>query len=289
MERSLKADLLGTWKMTASAFENLDKNYQSNIQKAMIEAIVTIEDSKEIHTVGRYSYPNAEGFLQLDAAFMDGNANVGAIMASRHICNPIKVAHHLMQHQINNVLTGDGADLYAQNNGFKICDTLEIYPDNDGCKSHDTVGVIGRSGINLYTGLSSSGRKGKHLGRVGDSPLVGSGYYAQNGIGAAVATGDGEVILKGVLAKEVVMHMEYGLSVKDALNKACNRHKERLTYDSDFCMLAMDKDGYFSAYASQNTFPFASMNQGKVTLWVCEPNGEIKLASAEFLKGYKGD
>lgn len=280
--------MIGTWRMSERAFSNIDKDCK-DIRKMIIDAIKYNEDDKTVHTVGRYSYPNDEGFLELDAAFMDGRGNVGAVLACREIVNPIEVAFDLMKYRENNILTSFGADRYAKKHGFKTSDSLEFVQNEFAVLSHDTFAVIGLDDKNIYTGISSSGRKNKHLGRIGDSPLIGSGYYADIDVGAVCATGDGEAILRACLSKEIVMHMSYGLTVKEALLKACIKQKNNLDYDADFCAIAMDINGNYYAYTSINPFPFAIYDNGVIKLLVAYADGGILEADDNFLNSYRGD
>ena len=275
---------IATWKMSKDALELIkDENLDA---KALLKAIEYIDDRMDIHTVGSYSIPNKKGFLQLDGAFMDSKGHVGSIIEASHINHPATVAYELSFKRQNCILAGNGADEYAKktDNSYKIPMPLEGNSSNN----HDTFAMIIRNGADYNIGISSSGRAFKHEGRVGDSPLVGSGYYCDED-GACAGTGDGEAILKGCLSKEVVTRMALGENIKEAMINACTRHNNRLDYEADYCLIALANDGSFYAYTSLNPFPFAIIEDDEVKLLVAYPDGSIKEASKEFLSQYQGD
>lgn len=164
-------------------------------------------DNQDQYFVGVGGYPNAKGIMELDAAIMDDECRYGAVMGLQDIATPISVARTVLEKSPHNILVGEGARLWAFENGFhaeKILTdpvrdewlewkkTYEMAAKED---SHDTIGFIclDQNG-KLAAGTSTSGWKFKWPGRVGDSPVIGSGLYCDGTVGAAVATGDGEEV-----------------------------------------------------------------------------------------------
>ncbi|CAM9106655.1 unnamed protein product [Discosporangium mesarthrocarpum] len=186
--------------------------------------------------------------MEFDAAVMDGGSRTyGAVMAIRGVVRAFSAARLVMERSEHSVLAGEGASKFAISQGLQEEETLtessrQEYEEwrrrkeaqhQDQCTasaeelrtSHDTVGMIclDEQG-NLVAGTSTSGWKFKHPGRVGDAPVVGAGLYCDNTAGAAVATGDGEEILRTCLSFLVVEHMRSG----DPPGVACRKGIERL-------------------------------------------------------------
>lgn len=174
---------------------------------AVVAGVRAVElDNNGQYFVGVGGLPNADGEMELDAAVMDHMRRYGAVMALKNICTPVEVARVVMERSPHNVFAGEGALQFALSHGFikqpEVLtqkareDWLQWRRGNDSTpRGHDTVGMLcldaqGR----LSVACSTSGWKFKHPGRVGDSPLVGSGLYCDGRFGAAVATGDGEEV-----------------------------------------------------------------------------------------------
>ena len=209
-------------------------------------------DNQEQYFVGVGGYPNRDGIMELDAAIMDYQCRYGAVMALTKISTPISVARTILEKCVHNVLVGEGALKWAYENGFQEDSNLltaPIYQEwlnwsrqqnqllsqskesnnpnkkkNKDTDSHDTVGVIclDKEG-HLCVGTSTSGWKYKRPGRVGDSPLVGSGLYCHGLYGGAVATGDGEEIMRTCLSFIVVEFIRQGKSPQEACRLGIER------------------------------------------------------------------
>lgn len=202
-----------TWTFGAIAVKESSKFLMQgrSALDAVEQGIRCVEiDNQDQYWVGVGGFPNAEGVMELDAAIMDDDCRYGAVMALQDIANPISVARTVMEKCIHNVLVGDGAQKWALSNGFTI-DKGILTPkmhlewlerqmkQKSDVKGHDTIGLIclDADGV-LACGTSTSGYAYKHPGRVGDAPIIGCGLYCDK-VGAAVATGDGEEIMRSCL------------------------------------------------------------------------------------------
>lgn len=177
---------------------------------------------------GRGSHLNADGIVELDASIMEGQSyRCGAVAAVKKIMHPISLARKIMEESEHILLMGDGAERFATNNGIQLCDGSELVIDREktlwqtvrgkaGFQSKqtfsnqagDTVGAVAfdRTG-NICVGTSTGGTLNKFPGRVGDSPLIGCGSYAENAAGGVSTTGWGEGMIKIVLAKTIIDHL----------------------------------------------------------------------------------
>ena len=204
---------------------------------AICAAIATMEDDP-VFNAGTGSSLNAEGEVEMDAALMSGrDREAGAVAAIRGVAHPIEVARLVMEESPHVLLVAEGARRFALGHGAAMSDALVIEEQRKELESlygeggyatwkpfaqgpGDTVGavVVDASGL-VVAGTSTGGTPGKAPGRVGDSPLIGAGTYAEIG-GGASATGWGESIIRGVLAFRAVEAMADGLSPTSAAEQA---------------------------------------------------------------------
>jgi L-asparaginase / beta-aspartyl-peptidase len=194
---------------------------------AVCAAIVVLEDSP-LFNAGKGAVFNAAGEIELDAAIMDGsNRKAGAIAAVRSPKNPILLARAVMEHTDHVLLAGEGAEMFARAQGFaemppEYFFTQERWDELQAERkraltaapnTHGTVGAVAldRSG-NLAAGTSTGGRTNKMAGRVGDTPVIGAGTYADNATCAVSATGHGEFFVRMVVAHDIAARMRYAQS-----------------------------------------------------------------------------
>ncbi|MGH7131861.1 MAG: isoaspartyl peptidase/L-asparaginase family protein [Phycisphaerales bacterium] len=203
------------------------------------EAVVRILEDDPKFNAGKGAAYNAEGKHELDASIMDGKTlNCGAVAAVRTVKNPISLARLVMTRTNNVLLMGDGAEQFADamgvehvpNTYFDTPKRLEFFEEwqreqkakqpqtppagsgkgTVGCVCLDTSG-------NLAAATSTGGLTGKRFGRVGDSPIIGAGCYANNASCAVSCTGTGEQFIRHTVARNVAALMEYGnLNLRDA-------------------------------------------------------------------------
>jgi len=212
------------WELLTAGHSALD---------AVEQAIRVMEDAP-IFDAGRGSCLNCEGYIEMDALIMDGRtlAN-GAVAAVRGIANPISLARLVMERTAHSLLVGEGARLFAERMGIPCVPEEELLagegegwwqqPDQPS-RAPDTVGAVARdSEGNIAAATSTGGTPGKLAGRVGDSPLIGCGAYADNLSGGASSTGLGESLMKAVMCKTTCDLMGSGLSAQAAASEAIRR------------------------------------------------------------------
>lgn len=274
----MKPILLATWpfgqKTNEAAIPILTGG--GTALEAVIEAATFTELSPETETVGRFGNPNALGVVQLDAAVMDGTTGeCGAVAALEDISTPAKVALAVMRDGRHVNIFGDGAKLFALQHGFKTERQIsargaawlekheaETKPTFDPNADHDTMGVIAKDHQGRLAAVcTTSGIGGKLPGRVGDSPIIGSGVYCDGDVGACVATGYGEDILKVCGSFLVVEKMREGMTPQEACQFAIKRivhfRRKMNAPVRHAALLACNKDGAVGAAVSAPGFPYA--------------------------------
>jgi len=284
--------IIGTWKMVTKGLLEAHRDLASGgaAGDAVVHAIRTIEDNPEYVSVGLGGLPDRDGHVTLDAAYMDGNTlRLGAILAAEHIANPILAAKALCGRRTDFVLAGQGAERFALEIGLPLRDMRgeigqarwrealrQADQPLDAYRGHDTVCVLAldESG-RLVAGASTSGLFMKAPGRVGDTPLVGSGFYADARYGAAAATGLGEEIMRGCLSYEIVSLMRRGAKPKEACEEALAAHMDRLIAlgesPENISLIALSPKGEFGAATTLPVFPFAAGNDKGAALYAAHP------------------
>jgi beta-aspartyl-peptidase (threonine type) len=214
-----------------------------------VEKAVTVMENDPTFDAGIGSVLNRVGEIELDAIIMDGKMlALGAVAAVRGITNPVQLARLLMEDTDHCLLVGEGARRFAETKGMRLCAQAELtvareverfrklqqtpdYHLSDGF-TPDPVGTVGAVAIdgegNVAAATSTGGVHFKLPGRVGDSPLVGSGAYADNQTGAASVSGHGESIMRVVLAKTATDALAHGMSVQEAADYAIRTMYERV-------------------------------------------------------------
>lgn len=210
-----------------------------------VEAAVRILEDDPTYDAGRGSYFNQAGHVELDAIVMDGRAlNFGAVAAVQRVRHPISLARLVLERCEHNFVVGSGAEALAEALGMALCDPAEllgVYDDGSWAPPTlaapealpfgpgDTVGAVALDGDgNLAVATSTGGTPDKWPGRVGDSPLVGCGAYADNLAGAAAATGSGEALMRIVTSKTAVDRMASGLAAQVAADRVIAQLWERV-------------------------------------------------------------
>lgn len=270
--------IIGTWRMALEGIieaKKILKEGGSSLDGVEL-AVKIVEDCPEYRSVGYGGLPNEECEVELDAAFMDGDSlSIGAVGGIKDFQNPVSIARRLMDEKYNNFLVGQGAKKYAEKAGFNRKNMLTDYSrkeweikikkDKDkkltAYDGHDTVGIIGLDkNKKMSVATSTSGLFMKRQGRIGDSPLSGSGFYADNEIGSAAATGLGEDIMKGCISYEIVRLMGEGISPQDAAEKAVNDLNNKLISRrgtaGDISVICMNNKGEWGVGTNTKKFSF---------------------------------
>jgi beta-aspartyl-peptidase (threonine type) len=262
---------------------------------AAVAAVRCVEDNREDHGVGTGGIPNVLGQVELDASVMDGRTRAaGAVAAVTGYPHPIEIARKVLEVMPHVLLVGGGAELFAQRHGFLRAELLtpeaeaiwrervlggaatgsNLYADSYqlymgavrdwATLLHDrilgTTNVIVRDDAgDLASAVSTSGWGFKWPGRVGDSPIIGAGNYADARYGAAACTGRGELAMRAATAYSIVRSMRDGHTLEAALERAMldlrdfpDPFAERVNVMN---AVAMDRDGNVGAVSTAaNTF-----------------------------------
>ena len=213
-----------------------------------VEAAVTVLEDDPLFNAGRGAVLSANGAVELDAAIMDGSdLRAGAVAQIRHIRNPVQLARRVLEDSSHVFLVGAGAESFAEEAGFRLVDNeYFITPDRQqqfealtlrpaparGVSAEQAVvldepplGTVGAvacdSGGRVAAATSTGGLAGKRAGRIGDSPVIGAGTYADNQTCAVSTTGHGEWFLRTVQAYDIAARMRYGgYSLTSAVGEA---------------------------------------------------------------------
>jgi L-asparaginase / beta-aspartyl-peptidase len=176
---------------------------------AAAQAAVRVLEDDPLFNAGFGSVLNSESEVEMDAAIMNGaDLGVGAVAGVRRIRNPVTLAATVLPSK-EVLLAGEGAERFAVTHGIALCDAREmIAPErlaSEYTKAHDTVGCVALDiHRHIAAATSTGGLPHKHPGRIGDSPIPGSGLYADDRLGGVAFSGDGESILRTMLAAHVM-------------------------------------------------------------------------------------
>ena len=255
----------------------------SNAIDAIEGGIRLVEASESVRTVGRGGWPNLLGEVELDAAMMDGDTlKTGAIGGLKGYMHPVSIAREVMQKLPHEFLVGEGAARFAAEIGAETGELLmphsieawkrwyaaEVSESDKAnwpnvplapyCRSaidpeigRDTTVFLAKDSFGkIAVGTSTSGWGWKYPGRLGDSPVVGAGFYADTRFGACACTGAGEMSIRLSTARSVVLYMKMGMSIADAVYEAANDMEHlRGGLISRVTIHAIDKDGRFKVVA----------------------------------------
>jgi beta-aspartyl-peptidase (threonine type) len=229
-----------------------------------VEAAVLVLEDCPLFNAGRGSVFTAAGTHQMDASIMEGRTrNAGAVSLTTGIRNPISLARDVMEKSQHVFLAGEGAMHFAKMLGYTLEEPSYFHNDlrhkqwldlrdseafqlDHSDKKDSKFGTVGAVACdvhgNLAAATSTGGMTNKKWGRVGDSPMIGAGTYANNATCAISCTGSGEFFIRGVVAYDVSCLMEYrGLSLAEATNEVINHRVLKLGGDGG--LIAVDAQG----------------------------------------------
>ena len=274
---------VATWKFglpsCQRSLETLNKT--NSILDAIEMGIRLAESDTSVDSVGVGGAPNANGVVQLDACIMDGETHkAGSVAALENFPNPISVARRVMERTNHVLLVGEGAADFAQEQGFNSQDLLTLEQKKKweewkaqrqrlpmrargerAVPSHDTIALVGMdSKGHIAGGCSTSGLAYKLPGRVGDSPILGSGLYVDGQVGAAGATGIGENVMRHCGSFLIVELMRSGMDPATACRTAIERiakTDKKKPSELHINFLAIDKQGRWGAAGTDAAYEIA--------------------------------
>lgn len=256
------------WKKLESGGSSLD---------AVEEGARQTESDVKNRSVGIGGMPDREGHVTLDACIMDWESNCGSVGYLEGIAHPISVAKHIMQNTPHVMIVGAGAKQYAMKHGFETIKTPlpEVKKEWEKWKkeqaaiakkpainheNHDTIGLLAIDHSGRISGAcTTSGWAYKLPGRLGDSPIIGSGLFVDQEVGGAVATGLGESIIRIAGAHTVVELMRQGKSpeqaCKETVERLIRKHKDMTGLQCAF--IAINTKGEVGGFSVYNGFNYA--------------------------------
>jgi L-asparaginase / beta-aspartyl-peptidase len=248
---------------------------------AVTRAVVALEDDP-LFNAGRGSVFTLDGRNELDASIMDGaTLKAGAVSGVTHIKNPVELARAVMEHSEYVLLAGSGAEEFALLRGFQLVPRsyfhtaarwrqLERIRGGDGELSPLTISHVGTVGAvaldsqgRLAAATSTGGMTGKRFGRVGDSPLIGAGTYADDRSCAVSATGHGEIFIRAAVAHDICARMRFGgRTLDEAVREVV--FGELRTLGGEGGVIAIDRDGRVAMeFNSEGMFRAARVSGGQ--------------------------
>lgn len=262
-----QAYIIGLEAALDAGFAVLEKG--GSAVNAVKAAVVVLEDNL-LFNAGRGSVFTKKGVQEMDAAIMEGkDREAGAIAGVRNVRNPIELAAEVMHNSNHVFLSGKGANDFAIKQGIKLepdeyffskfrYDQWKAMRDSDNYSLDHThqgleelmkdkkFGTVGAAACdaegNIAAATSTGGMTNKKYGRIGDSPLIGAGTYANNATCGISCTGHGEPFIKAVAAYDVSAHMEYkNMNLHDAMNEVV--HKKLIDLEGEGGMIGVDAEG----------------------------------------------
>ena len=264
--------VIATWNVpnaTQAAYNVL--NNGGSVLDAVEQGCRVEEANAEGQSVGIGGLPDRDGNVTLDACIMNSEGDYGAVLYLQNIKHPISVARKVMEETPHVIMAGSGAEKFALSQGFPRENLLTEasekawkawlveaqYKPIINIENHDTIGMLAVDAAgNIAGGCTTSGLAYKMAGRVGDSPIIGSGLFIDNEVGGATATGLGEEVLKTVGSFLIVELMRQGRSPQEACEEAIGRIVSKNKNYKDFQVgyIAVNKKGEVGYYSIHEGF-----------------------------------
>lgn len=267
-KRSLESIIKYIEESLTAGMESL---LEKNAIEGVIKAVMVLEDSGEFNA-GLGSVPNIDGEIEMDAGVMDGlTEDAGAVAAVRYVKNPILLAYHVLRNTNHVLLVGEGAERLAEQLGLEKMQKRELQRKDPVLSSRfwaykkelvgDTVGAVSIDGeCRLAAASSTGGLAGKLKGRVGDTPIPGAGFYANQNV-AVVATGIGEIIMLGALSRRVAEAWQATKRIEIALRLVLNEVNAKYG-ENNVGLLGLDIYGNVHAEYNTEAMPWGYLKYG---------------------------
>ena len=278
----------------------VDKEYREALREAMnvgkkvlanggsaldaVEKTIIVMEDNPLFNAGKGAVFTHEGKNELDASIMDGsNLAAGAVTCVTDIKNPISAARKVMTNSPHVMLSGAGASQFAKEQGLEIVPPSYFYTEKRfheleeilKKEKNGTVGCVAldKNG-NLAAGTSTGGMPNKRYNRIGDSPIIGAGTYANNNTCAVSGTGHGEYFIRYTVAHDISALMEYkGLSLKDATELVIN--DKLVKAGGSGGVISVDKSGNISMlFNSSGMFRGFATADGKEGVYIYKDEGK---------------
>ncbi len=274
--------VIATWNVpnaTAKAWEVLQA--KGSLLDALEQGCMIEEADVKNQSVGKGGRPDRDGNVTLDACIMNAKGDCGAVVAMENITHAISVARKVMEETPHVMLAGEGAENFAVSSGMKRENLLTgaskkeweewlvkaAYKPIINIENHDTIGMLAMDENGDLSGAcTTSGLAYKMSGRVGDSPIIGSGLFVDNQVGAAVATGMGEEVVKTVGSFLVVELMRQGKSPQEACEEAIKRIVDKPNSNHQnfqVAYIAVNKNGETGSYSIHKGFSMTTYQNDK--------------------------
>jgi L-asparaginase / beta-aspartyl-peptidase len=283
--------------------DTLEDQYQAKMKEALlagyeilrqggqsidaVKAAINIMEDSPLFNAGKGSVFTSAATNEMDASVMDGHTlNAGAVAGVKHIKNPINAAIEVMHFSPHVMLTGEGAEEFAKSRGLEIVDEKYFYTEkryqqlqmlkerekaqgrfllSEDDYKFGTVGAVAldKSG-NIVAGTSTGGMTNKKYGRVGDTPIIGAGTYANNQTCGISATGHGEFFIRSVVAHDISALMEYkDLAIQEAAEVVIHEKLKQLGGEGGVVgldakaniMMSFNSNGMFRGYIREDGIP----------------------------------
>jgi len=276
LSRPAGAKVISTWQHGLQANEAAWNTLGNggSILDAVELGVAAVESDLTNRSVGLGGRPDRDGHVTLDACIQDHAGRAGAVAFMEHFEHPISIARAVMERTPHVMLVGEGAERWALENGFtrKEVDLPEVrkawqewlktsdYKPVVNVENHDTIGMVGVDASGRLAGsCTTSGMAYKVHGRVGDSPIIGAGLFVDGEVGAACATGTGELVIRIAGSHTVVELMRQGMEPDAACREAVHRIMKQNPglKDHQVGFLALRADGAHGAHAIYEGFDFA--------------------------------
>ena len=276
--------IVSTWPFSLQLTEKAARMLSEGAKAldALEAGVRLVESDPRVDSVGRGGFLNARGELELDAAMMDGDTlKMGCVAGVRCFAHPVSIARKVMEETVHSILVGEGAEEFARKMGipevgneYMITDAARKAWEQKKAEGHDTIGAVA---LDVYgsmgVGMSTSGANMKVPGRVGDTPIIGSGFYVDSEVGGAAATGLGEDIMRTCLAFRAVELMRQGRSPGEAAEEviltAHNTIQRHGIEPDNIAIVCMNAAGDCGASCNHEGFFYSHAREGEAP--VLEP------------------